>query len=117
MESLSGKTTLVTGGTVGLSTYNASKFAVAGLSRSWAKDLGPRNFLVNDVQPGPVNAETNPEDGPNSDFMRGNTPSVAKATRTRSPPWSPFWPDRTHPTSPARPSSSTAAGMLKVLHR
>jgi 3-oxoacyl-[acyl-carrier protein] reductase len=59
--------------TSGLSIYNASKFAVAGLSRSWAKDLGPRKILVNDVQPGPINTEMNREDGPNSDYMRSNT--------------------------------------------
>lgn len=59
--------------TAGLSIYNASKFALAGLSRSWAKDLGPRNILVNDVQPGPINTEMNREDGPNADYMRSNT--------------------------------------------
>jgi NAD(P)-dependent dehydrogenase (short-subunit alcohol dehydrogenase family) len=59
--------------TSGLSIYNASKFAIAGLTRSWAKDLGPRKILVNDVQPGPINTEMNREDGPNSDFMRSNT--------------------------------------------
>ena len=59
--------------TSGLSVHNASKFAVAGLTRSWAKDLGPRNILVNDVQPGPINTEMNQEDRPNSDFMRSNT--------------------------------------------
>jgi 3-oxoacyl-[acyl-carrier protein] reductase len=59
--------------TSGLSVYNASKFAVAGLSRSWAKDLGPRNILVNDVQPGPINTEMNREDGPNAEYMRSNT--------------------------------------------
>ncbi len=59
--------------TSGLSIYNASKFAVAGLTRSWAKDLGPRKILVNDVQPGPINTEMNREDGPNSDYMRSNT--------------------------------------------
>ncbi len=57
----------------GISPYNASKFAVAGLTRSWAKDLGPRNILVNAVQPGPINTELNPEDGPNADNMRSNT--------------------------------------------
>ena len=59
--------------TAGLSIYNASKFAVAGLSRSWAKDLGSRNILINDVQPGPINTEMNREDGPNADYMRSNT--------------------------------------------
>jgi 3-oxoacyl-[acyl-carrier protein] reductase len=59
--------------TAGLSVYNASKFAVAGLTRSWAKDLAPRNILVNVVQPGPIATIMNPADGQNSDFMRGLT--------------------------------------------
>jgi len=59
--------------TAGLSVYNASKFAVAGLTRSWAKDLAPRNILVNVVQPGPIATLMNPEDGQNADYMRGLT--------------------------------------------
>lgn len=59
--------------TAGLSIYNASKFAVAGLTRSWAKDLAPRNILVNVVQPGPIATVMNPEDGQNADYMRGLT--------------------------------------------
>lgn len=59
--------------TANLSVYNASKFAVAGLTRSWAKDLGPRGILVNVVQPGPIATVMNPDDGENSDFMRGLT--------------------------------------------
>jgi 3-oxoacyl-[acyl-carrier protein] reductase len=59
--------------TAGLSVYNASKFAVAGLTRSWAKDLAARNILVNVVQPGPIATLMNPEDGQNADFMRGLT--------------------------------------------
>jgi 3-oxoacyl-[acyl-carrier protein] reductase len=57
----------------GMSVYNASKFAVAGLSRSWAKDLGPRGILVNDIQPGPIDTELNPANAPGADFMRGMT--------------------------------------------
>jgi 3-oxoacyl-[acyl-carrier protein] reductase len=57
----------------GLSAYNASKFAVAGLTRSWAKDLGPRGILVNCVQPGPIDTELNPADGAGADFMRSQT--------------------------------------------
>lgn len=59
--------------TAGISPYNASKFAVAGLSRSWAKDLGERGILVNDVQPGPIDTVMNPADGDNAEFMRNNT--------------------------------------------
>ncbi len=57
----------------GLSVYNASKFALTGFSRSWAKDLGGQGILVNAVQPGPINTELNPEDGENADMMRRQT--------------------------------------------
>lgn len=59
--------------TAGLSPYNASKFAVAGLTRSWAKDLGGRGILVNAVQPGPIDTELNPASGAHADFMRSQT--------------------------------------------
>ncbi|MDJ0802829.1 MAG: 3-oxoacyl-ACP reductase family protein [Desulfobacterales bacterium] len=57
----------------GLSVYNASKFALTGFSRSWAKDLGAQDIRVNAVQPGPINTEMNPEDGENADAMRQQT--------------------------------------------
>lgn len=57
----------------GLSTYNASKAAVAMLTRSWAKDLGPRRINVTCVQPGPVNTDMNPETGDFSETMSGMT--------------------------------------------
>ena len=57
----------------GISIYNASKFAVAGLTRSWAKDLAARKILVNVVQPGPIATVMNPENGDSADFMRSLT--------------------------------------------
>ncbi len=57
----------------GLGVYNASKFALTGFSRSWAKDLGAQGILVNAVQPGPINTEMNPEDGDRAEIMRGQT--------------------------------------------
>ena len=47
----------------GASAYGASKAAVAGLVRGWARDLGPRGITVNVVQPGPVDTDLNPKDG------------------------------------------------------
>jgi 3-oxoacyl-[acyl-carrier protein] reductase len=44
-------------------TYSATKAAVAALARGWAKDLAPRNILVNTVQPGPIDTDLNPADG------------------------------------------------------
>jgi NAD(P)-dependent dehydrogenase (short-subunit alcohol dehydrogenase family) len=57
----------------GLSVYNASKFAVTGFSRSWARDLGAKGILVNAVQPGPINTEMNPEDGEKAEEARRQT--------------------------------------------
>ena len=42
--------------------YSATKAAVAALARGWAKELAPRNILVNTVQPGPVDTDMNPAD-------------------------------------------------------
>lgn len=45
--------------------YAMSKSAVAGFTRAWARDLGPKGITVNCVQPGPINTNMNPEE---SDF-------------------------------------------------
>jgi 3-oxoacyl-[acyl-carrier protein] reductase len=45
-----------------ISIYSASKFAVAGLTRGWARDLAPRKITVNCVQPGPIDTVMNPSD-------------------------------------------------------
>jgi 3-oxoacyl-[acyl-carrier protein] reductase len=59
----------------GGSVYGATKAAVAGLARGWARDLAPRGILVNVVQPGPVDTDMNPaEGGPMSDYMRSMIP-------------------------------------------
>jgi len=47
----------------GASIYAASKHAVAGLAKGWARDLAARNILVNVIQPGPVDTDMNPADG------------------------------------------------------
>ena len=46
----------------GTAIYGASKAAVAALARGWARDLGPRNILVNVIQPGPIDTDMNPDD-------------------------------------------------------
>jgi 3-oxoacyl-[acyl-carrier protein] reductase len=49
--------------------YAMTKAAVAGLTRGWARDLGPKGITVNCVQPGPVDTDMNPADGPRSAFQ------------------------------------------------
>ncbi|SHK58163.1 NAD(P)-dependent dehydrogenase, short-chain alcohol dehydrogenase family [Pseudonocardia thermophila] len=47
-----------------LSAYAATKAAVAGLSRGFARDLGPRGIASVVVAPGPTDTDMNPADGP-----------------------------------------------------
>src|SRR6266545_3530763 len=37
----------------GLSDYSATKAAVAGYTKGWARDFGPKGITVNTIQPGP----------------------------------------------------------------
>ncbi|MES2095349.1 MAG: SDR family oxidoreductase [Pseudomonadota bacterium] len=56
------------------SVYSATKAAVAALARGWAKDLAPRQILVNTVQPGPIDTDMNPADGEFAQQMTGFVP-------------------------------------------
>ncbi len=58
----------------GAAVYGATKAAVAGLARGWAQDLAARNILVNVVQPGPIDTDMNPADGPFAAVMMQLTP-------------------------------------------
>lgn len=50
----------------GVTLYAASKSALAGMTRGLARDLGAREITANLVQPGPIDTERNPADGPNA---------------------------------------------------
>lgn len=54
----------------GLSVYAMTKGAIAGLTRGLARELGPRGITVNNVQPGPVATDMNPEEGEFADAAR-----------------------------------------------
>ncbi len=54
----------------GLAAYAMTKAAVAGLTRGMARDLGPRGITVNNVQPGPVDTDMNPDEGEFADFAK-----------------------------------------------
>jgi 3-oxoacyl-[acyl-carrier protein] reductase len=47
----------------GMADYSATKSAVAGYTRGWARDLGPKGITVNTVQPGPIDTDMNPQGG------------------------------------------------------
>jgi 3-oxoacyl-[acyl-carrier protein] reductase len=52
----------------GISVYAMTKGAVSSLSRGLARELGPRGITVNNIQPGPINTDMNPDEG---DFAEG----------------------------------------------
>jgi 3-oxoacyl-[acyl-carrier protein] reductase len=54
----------------GLSVYAMTKGAVAGLTRGLARDLGPRGITVNNVQPGPIATDMNPDQGEFADAAK-----------------------------------------------
>ncbi|QRD54296.1 SDR family oxidoreductase (plasmid) [Pseudosulfitobacter pseudonitzschiae] len=53
----------------GMASYAVSKSAMHGLARGLARDFGPRGITVNVVQPGPIDTDANPADGPMKDLM------------------------------------------------
>jgi 3-oxoacyl-[acyl-carrier protein] reductase len=57
----------------GVADYWATKAAVAAYTKGWARELGQRGITVNAVQPGPIETEMNPSDGPASATMAGAT--------------------------------------------
>jgi NAD(P)-dependent dehydrogenase (short-subunit alcohol dehydrogenase family) len=54
----------------GISLYAMSKAALIGLTKGLARDLGARGITVNVVQPGPIDTDMNPADGPTAEEER-----------------------------------------------
>lgn len=53
----------------GMASYALSKSALQGLARGLARDFGPRGITVNVVQPGPIDTDANPAEGPMKDVL------------------------------------------------
>jgi 3-oxoacyl-[acyl-carrier protein] reductase len=58
----------------GSSVYSMTKAAVAVLVRGLAIDLAPRGITVNTIQPGPIETDMNPADGPHSSTVKSLVP-------------------------------------------
>jgi 3-oxoacyl-[acyl-carrier protein] reductase len=54
----------------GGSVYALTKAAISGFTKGLARDLAPRQITVNNIQPGPVNTDMNPENGPFADSLK-----------------------------------------------
>jgi 3-oxoacyl-[acyl-carrier protein] reductase len=70
----------------GGSVYAMSKAAIVGLTKGLARDLGPRGITVNNVQPGPVDTDMNPDSGDFSQMVKGflAVPRYGKAEEVAS---------------------------------
>lgn len=55
----------------GMASYALSKSALQGLARGLSRDFGPRGITINVVQPGPIDTDANPADGPMKDLLHG----------------------------------------------
>lgn len=53
----------------GMASYALSKSALQGMARGLARDFGPRGITINVVQPGPIDTDANPENGPMKDLL------------------------------------------------
>ena len=53
----------------GGTAYAMTKSAIQGMVRGLARDFGDRGITVNSIQPGPVDTDMNPADGPMKDAM------------------------------------------------
>ncbi|WP_062270828.1 SDR family oxidoreductase [Endozoicomonas arenosclerae] len=53
----------------GGAAYAMTKSAIQGMVRGLARDLGGKGITVNNIQPGPVDTDMNPESGPMRDTM------------------------------------------------
>jgi cyclic-di-GMP-binding biofilm dispersal mediator protein len=55
----------------GMASYALSKSALQGMARGLARDFGPRGITINVVQPGPIDTDANPAEGPLKDLVHG----------------------------------------------
>lgn len=64
----------------GASAYAMTKSAMQGMVRGLARDFGARGITVNNVQPGPVDTDMNPANGPMKDMMHSQMAIKRHAT-------------------------------------
>ncbi|MDV3128361.1 SDR family oxidoreductase [Mycobacterium sp. 21AC1] len=64
-----------------LSAYAMTKGAVSSFTRGLARDLGPRGITVNNVQPGPITTDMNPDKGDFAEYMK-QVPALGRYGKT-----------------------------------
>lgn len=58
----------------GVADYAATKAAIVAYSKAAARDLAPRKITVNVIEPGSIDTDMNPANGPYSDGQRAGIP-------------------------------------------
>ncbi len=61
-------------GYAGVADYAATKAAVVGFSKGAARDLAAKKITVNVLEPGSIDTDMNPANGPYSDYQRAGIP-------------------------------------------
>ena len=57
-----------------MAIHALDRAALIGFVRGMSRELGPKDITINNVQPGPVDTDANPADGPSADFLRSLMP-------------------------------------------
>lgn len=57
-----------------MAIHALDRAALIGFVRGMSRELGPKGITINNVQPGPVDTDANPGDGPSSDLQRSLIP-------------------------------------------
>ena len=78
--------------------YAGTKFAVQGFTRGWSRELGATGVTVTNVQPGPIDTELSPADGPMAETLKkltsvgrfGKSQEIAEAVAFLANPKSAF---------------------------
>lgn len=50
--------------------YSLTKAAIQGMTRGFSRDLGPLGITINNIQPGPINTDLNPDSGEFADYLK-----------------------------------------------
>jgi 3-oxoacyl-[acyl-carrier protein] reductase len=57
-----------------MAIHALDRAALVGFVRGMARELGPKGITINNVQPGPVDTDANPANGPTADLQRSLIP-------------------------------------------
>lgn len=67
----------------GITAYAMTKGAVSSLTRGLARELGPREITVNNVQPGPIDTEMNPADSEFAEQLKTQVVALGRYGHSR----------------------------------